>query len=1041
MTSNSDSGVAIGVTQRLLTTALERELARHGDDVTPLVVQIDDAEVPERLSRHVGALVARHLAGLKDEGRVEAVRRILEVIGEPEEAPVGKPSEVLAVTPNRAVIDESYVTTRPQTPLNDAALLTNARHDPSLASEIRAELASADSVDLLCAFVKWSGLRLLDEELRAFKRRGGRFRVITTTYIGATERAALDRLVRDFGAEVKIQYDVERTRLHAKSWYFHRASGWNTAYVGSSNLSVPAMLDGVEWNVRLSKQQTGSLLTKFERTFESYWNDPSYIDYDPERDAAKVDAALDRGAHRGRTDGEVASVSGLDVEPYPHQVKVLEQLEVERTLHGRHRNLIVAATGTGKTVIAAFDYRNAVRANAGLQPTFLFLAHREEILDHARATFRAVLKEGSFGEKYVNGFKPMHWNHVFATVQTLSQHLDQFDPTQFSMIVVDEFHHAEAASYRRILDYFEPAELVGMTATPERTDGVNVRDEFFDGHTAAEIRLWDALEADLLTPFHYFAISDNTDLRSLTWSRGRYDDRELTQLYVNNRARSGLILEQVQQKILNPRQMRALGFCVSVQHAAYMAEVFTDAGLPAIAVTGQSPDVVREDALVRLGRHELAAIFTVDLYNEGVDLPEIDTVLFLRPTESATIFLQQLGRGLRKAADKAVLTALDFVGLQNTKFKFEAKYRALTGASRRALDDGVRHGFSYLPPGTEIELDEASQQAVLANLKEQISPKRKTVVAELRTMVERSGRPTLVRLLEETQWDLAVVLKNAKWSWFDVQRDAGVITVEEGPRHRDIIHRARALACVDDPERLRIYRAALDGSLQPYESLTPEEQMLVRMLAFSIWPSGGGFATVEEALAALREEPGACLEFLDVLDVAESQIERVSVPIAGRLGSEVLRTHAHYTREEIVVGMHYAGFDRRPDSLREGVFFSEALQTDVFLVTLKKNEKNYSPTTMYHDVAISPEVFHWESQSTTAVDSPVGQRYIHHRERGSEVLLFVRDEKRSDLGTAAPYLCLGTVDYLRHEGSRPIEFDWELRAPIPAQIFATMRTA
>lgn len=183
------------------------------------------------------------------------------------------------------------------------------------------------------------------------------------------------------------------------------------------------------------------------------------------------------------------------------------------------------------------------------------------------------------------------------------------------------------------------------------------------------------------------------------------------------------------------------------------------------------------------------------------------------------------------------------------------------------------------------------------------------------------------------------------------------------------------------------------------------------------------------------------MEFLDVLDVAEGQIERVSVPIAGRLGSEVLRTHAHYTREEIVVGMHYAGFDRRPDSLREGVFFSEALQTDVFLVTLKKNEKNYSPTTMYHDVAISPEIFHWESQSTTAVDSPVGQRYIHHQERGSEVLLFVRDEKRSDLGTAAPYLCLGTVDYLRHEGSRPIEFDWELRTSIPAQIFATMRIA
>lgn len=1035
MTGIDASEMTVGATQALLTSGLEAALARRFEEFESVTDGIDDAEVSERFSRHVGEVVARHLAGMrKSEDRVALVNSIMRLLGDESESPVAPPQELTGILPRGRLMDRHAVTVRPQTPLNDAALLTNASHDPSLNSELRSELATADRVDLLCAFVKWQGLRLLEDQLRAFRDRGGRLRVITTTYIGATQRQAIDRLVNDFGAEVKVQYDIERTRLHAKSWYFHRNSGWDTAYVGSSNLSRAALLDGVEWNVRLSKQQTGSLLSKFRYTFESYWNDPSYQSYDPDRDASRLDAALSLASGRREDRESFTEIAGLDVHPYPHQEEVLERLRVEREVRNHHENLVVAATGTGKTVIAALDYRDGI-APRGSEKSLLFVAHRIEILTQARSTYRAVLKDGAFGELLGDEYEPQKWRHVFATVQSLGRVLDRLEPDRFDVVVIDEFHHAEAATYKRILGHLAPGELLGLTATPERADGVDVR-SFFGGRTAAEIRLWDALEADLLSPFHYFSISDNTDLSTLPWRRGSYGERELEALYVGNQERVALILKQLEDKVLDPRTMKAFGFCVSVSHAEYMAEMFRRAGLPAVAVTGESPKDVRNHAKEQLRRGEICAIFTVDLFNEGIDLPSIDTVMFLRPTESATIFLQQLGRGLRKDRDKPVLTALDFVGMQRNEFRFDEKFRALTGATRREITEGIEKGFAYLPPGTEISIDEAAQAEILKNLKRQLAPKWPSVVSEMRQLKGRAKDPSLAWYLNETGFDLPDVLRGKDKNWTRLLVDAGVPAPKRGPRHDAIIGRARALAHVDDRDRLRVYRAVLRGEVTQIEELSEQDHTLALMLLFSIWPSGGGFSNADDMLKALADEPAACAEFLEVLDVAESSIAHVSHDLVGRLRGEVIRAHAHYSREEIVVGLRYSGFDRRPDSLREGVFYSSTLRTDAFLVTLKKNEKNYSPTTMYNDVAISPTLFHWESQSTTSVDSTVGQRYIHHQEQGSEVLLFGRETKGGELGIAAPYMCLGTADYVRHAGSRPIEFDWKLRTPMPGDFFA-----
>ena len=561
-----------GLYEQLVTHALAGRLTAVSDLITTMPVDVGDQ--PHVLARHVGSALHRKLSATSDpRRRLELVNALLVALSEGEDEVAEPAQQLLAVLPLPGPGVETYDDIRPATPLSEAALLTNTRGEPNLGTEIKAELGTADEVDLLCAFVKWYGLRLLEPELRRLQARSAPFRVITTTYMGTTDPNALDRLVRDFGADVKISYDSQRTRLHAKAWMFRRATSFDTAYVGSSNLSRAALLDGVEWNVRLSRMGTPALLEKFRATFDTYWNDPSFELYNPDQDRDRLDDALAEASGQRMHDRVTLTLSGLEVRPFPYQQTMLDALHVERRVHDHHRNLVVAATGTGKTVIAALDFRR-LSDETHERPSLLFVAHRREILEQSLRTYREVLGDANFGELYVGGARPDRWRHVFASVQSLTAYgVDRIDPSAYDVVVIDEFHHAEARTYRRLLDHLEPEEMLGLTATPERTDGLDVR-SFFQGRTAAELRLWDALGADLLCPFHYFAIADGTDLRQVGWTRGRYDDAELSSVYTGNRARASIVLRQLRDLVLDLGAMRALGFCVSIAHAEFMAQVF-----------------------------------------------------------------------------------------------------------------------------------------------------------------------------------------------------------------------------------------------------------------------------------------------------------------------------------------------------------------------------------------------------------------------------------------------------------------------------------
>lgn len=318
-------------------------------------------------------------------------------------------------------------------------------------------------------------------------------------------------------------------------------------------------------------------------------------------------------------------------------------------------------------MIAALDYRRMAQ-EAEARPSLLFVAHRREILEQSLRIYREVLNDANFGKLYVGGARPERWSHVFASVQSLTAYgVTNIVPTAFDLVVIDEFHHAEAATYRRLLDHLTPEELLGLTATPERTDGVDVR-SYFEGRTAAELRMWDAIGADLLCPFHYFAIADGTDLRRIGWARGRYDDAELASLFTGNRARAAIVLAQLRDKILNPCDIRALGFCVSVAHAEFMARIFREAGMPALAISGSTSALQRAQALQDLRNRRVNALFAADLLNQGLDLPYVATVLFLRPTGARRCSYSNSGAGFAALETKRSSPSWTLLGITARNF-------------------------------------------------------------------------------------------------------------------------------------------------------------------------------------------------------------------------------------------------------------------------------------------------------------------------------------------------------------------------------------
>ncbi len=1023
-----------GLYEKLINTETAKALAQVPEE-RKASAPVDAAEAPVVLSAYVADAVRKRLETIGDsepEKQVSLVNNIIALLGQKEqqvEEPAAQLTALLAEKhPLTAVGKAAKDLPRPETSIAMSSLFTGAQHEPAMFAELKKEIVSSDRIDMLVSFIKWSGLRLILEELTDFTQRGGKLRIITTSYMGATEVKAIETLSKLPNTEIRVSYDTKRTRLHAKTYVFYRDTGFTTAYIGSSNLSNAAISSGMEWNVKVTAKDQPDLLRKVMATFDAYWHAEEFEPYTEDSHERLYQALKAEKVHRDELQ------YFFDIRPYPYQQEILDRLRAEREVRGHYRNLVVAATGTGKTVIVALDYRGFVRSRPVQANRLLFLAHREEILKQSLMTFRGVLKDANFGALCVGNEQPEQLDHVFLSVQTMNNRKlwEQLPPNYYDYIVVDETHHAAADSYDRALSYFEPRILLGLTATPERMDGKSILD-YFDHRIAAEIRLPEAIDRKLLCPFQYFGVSDTIDLDALHWVRGGYDRKELTNLYVLSGVLAGKradhVLQQVDRYTADMAQLKALGFCVSVEHARFMAKHFTEAGVPAISLDGNSSDAERTQAKGRLVSGEVKVIFVVDLYNEGVDIPEVNTVLFLRPTESLTIFLQQLGRGLRLWEGKDCLTVLDFIGAANRKYNFEQKFAALLTDTHSSVEWEIKRGFLAVPKGCYIQLEKKAQRIILDNIRASYGARR-GLVSKIASFTEDTGMAcTLANFLQYYNMDARSLYK---WDSFtQLCVEANVCAAFDEPAKAAVTRTLGRVAAMDSRRWIAFLLEVLPQlNTIDFHGITEEQRLMLSMFHVTIW--GTAMEQVDDALFLghmrdLINSPVMMEELLQLLRYRYDSIDFIDTPNSLPYACP-LDVHCTYSRDQLLCALGFNAFN----AVREGVKYLEDRKTDVFFITLNKSDKDYSPTTMYNDYAVTPTLFHWQSQSTTAPESVTGQRYIHHMERGNHILLFVRSSKKDNWGTA-PYTFLGEAQYVRHEGSRPMNMWWQLAHPIPAK--------
>lgn len=940
---------------------------------------------------------------------------------------------------------------RPETSVASSSLFTGALAEPKLYQEFQKEIASSDSIDMLVSFIRWSGIVRILPQLREFGQRGGKLRVITTTYTGSTEAKAVEELSKIPGCQIKISYNTKSTRLHAKAYIFHRNTGFTTAYVGSSNLSSAAITNGLEWNMKITERDLPETFLKINAAFTSYWNSPDFEEYHESVDAQKLRDCLDRENHRNNGNGSIELKYQFDIHPYSFQKEILDKLDAERKVRGSYRNLVVAATGTGKTVISAFDYQRYVKEHPGQANRLLFIAHREEILKQSLSCFRGVLKDQNFGDLLVGKFQnPDHFDHLFASIQSINSNdlMSRTPEDYYDFIIIDESHHDAASSYQKVLSYYKPKILLGLTATPERADGKSIL-EYFDNHIAAEIRLPEAIDRGLLVPFQYFAVSDVVDLDNLDWQNGGYVKAELEQAYIGNPLtavnRADAILSAVNRYVADLRDVKCIGFCVSKKHAEYMADYFrnhyvctddnNENNVVSIALTSDTDPKTRQEAIDQLKNHSPTFIFTVDLFNEGVDIPQVNTILFLRPTESLTIFLQQLGRGLRLSDHKEYLTVLDFIGQANKHYNFEERYTALLEKSHRDLMDEMKEGFLYLPKGCSIIMEKMAQKHVLDNIKASYQGSLlKTVERKMRTFTSDYGmKLNLANFFDQTHIDPRNLYE--KSTFYLAEADAGLRPAfHEKLNEKGLFAKALQRVSWIDSRRWIDYLLSLLKAHQLPEmpDHNTAEYRMLNMFQYTIWNQSYQdchFDNLMDGIRVIQQNQNCCEELIELLEYQKDHIDFVDQKVD--LGFDCpLDLHCCYNREQLFSALD---FDN-PKQIHEGVKYLPEKKLDVLLVTLNKSSRDYSPTTMYNDYSENEYLFHWQSQSTTSDTSKTGQRYIHHKEMGSKVLLFVREnKKRNQKYETEPYAFLGTAEYVSHTGSRPMNILWKLDEPIPGK--------
>lgn len=1033
------SELEVGIYERLLDTELSDALGSNPELIS-ILRKIDDEAAPYTYSQFIAQLLQQALRSTKTEARIPLLNQIIELLAATDGLEYIERNRLLSDSKNllTEVNHSKTALPRPQTPLSTSALLTGLGNDPALEHELRAEMATADRVDILVSFIKWSGLRLLIPSFERLAQRNIPIRILSTSYMGASDPVALEWLSKLPNVDVRLSYDTGGTRLHAKAYHFIRNSGYSTAYIGSANMSHAAMTQGLEWTVKVTAQDMPHILSRFVAEFATYWESNEFEVYE-EKEFVRFRKAIN--------DYKLCKNAGpqffADITPKPFQQRILEALAFAREA-GSSRNLVVAATGTGKTVISALDYKQFAEAQ-NTKPPLLFVVHRKEILETALGCFRTVLKDQNFGELLVDGIEPTEWTHVFASVQSLNNKKpwQSYGTKHFEYVIVDEAHHGTANSYRALFEHLHPQILLGLTATPERMDGSSILPDF-DDRFAAEIRLPEALEEKLLCPFHYFGVTDSIDLADDSfWKNGRYDQGALEAVFTGDdiraKARVDTVLQAIHRYQPDLNDVRGIGFCAGVKHAQYMADHFNQAGILSAVLLGSTARDVRADRLKAFEKGKLTFLFTVDVLSEGVDIPGINLVLFLRPTESLTVFLQQLGRGLRHAINKDCLTVLDFVGQTHRKYRLDTKFAALLSRKRQRIDREIENDFPNLPPGCSIQLERVARERVLAKIKDVLNNLNQFIPEAIQSWENEQSKPlTFGNFIDAT--DLSPVEILSKKTWSEWKALANKTAAPSDPDIKTARKALPRLALRNDPDLLNNFQK-LDQDSKVEEATVTYGQYQTTAMHYIMWGQKGervGVDSAESSFAKWKSNPTIAADAAEIAEWCESKhtttLRDIQLPYPCDL-----KLHAQYGSAEIKAALGLSSINRS-GLAGVGVIPIERLKTYVHLFSFRKDECDFSPTTQYKNYPISRTKLHWQSQSNTSQASPTGQNYLHYKKRGYTILFFARLEEQ-DAGETCPFIYLGPAkDLLNTEGNRPISMTWELEYPIPAELFEAARS-
>lgn len=936
----------------------------------------------------------------------------------------------------KTIIEENY--------LAHNKLIVNSQKG-NLLKELKLSLEQCKRFYFSVAFINFSGLQLLLDSFKLVEEKGVRGSIITSTYLNFTEPKALEKIKNFNNLDLKIFIADKEKGFHTKAYIFENEDNYKII-IGSANITQRALKSNVEWNVMIISKKETEFVNEVLEEYNSIYNEIGFVDEEFLEKYKNFISTLRKAESNNIVDFSAYEI----IKPNTMQVKAMESLNRLRK-SGENKALVIAATGTGKTYMSAFDVMNFTPKK------LLFLVHREDILRSAEKTYKKLCKNHNIKTGFYTGnVKDINVNYLFATVQTMERNLDNFDRDEFEYIIIDEAHHSTSPTYKKILDYFNPKFLLGMTATPERCDTGNIFD-VFNNNVAVEIRLHEALENELIIPFHYFGI---TDVESADLEGVNLDDYAEVSKRLMINSRVDFIIEKMNFYGYDGDYQKSVGFCVNKEHAIYMAKEFCKLNIESISLTSDDSVDKRQAYIKKLEDTDdpLKVIFTVDIFNEGVDIPSINQVLMLRPTNSPIIFIQQLGRGLRKHREKSFLTVLDFIGNHKKAFLISIALKGGRYYDKDSLKVSVATDFSDIPGCSNIQMDRIAQERILEQLNTENFNSLKYLKEEYNEFKNLIGQKIPYRLMDYIKYDggpdpLKFINYAKTYIGFlnKVEKDTYINETLNNEEFVKILKELSSKLPIKRPHEFIIIKylikheeikiAEAKNEILKYMENVDEETIIhsFKTLNQSFYDSG----QIKSNVKLFNFDDNKLMRLLPFIrilkdenynSIIEDIINYGLITYEKKFGSEnfgipFLKLYEQYQMVDLGLLSNY---EKIHSSFRGSGLITNGREYFLF-IDLHKDE-DIKESINYKDEFINNRIFQWQTPNNTAQSSERGKNIIYNADRNVNLHLFVRKYEEIDR-VVQPYVYIGKGNTIEFEGERPITVKLELEHKMPERLY------